>query len=252
MEPATPLIEKLKQLLATNEMVVLGDIHTKDNARKLVAALIESGMVKTLFIEFPNTRGRLGGLLNDWLRDALGKSGNPGQIAVQLDDQEFFDALSMHDAYPTLKNLAALAVSKKVRVLACDLSREDALEQIGYIRRKEREEQKRTGKEEGEDRSGSDQPSDHSLFSDDGLAVRDAFAAQKISEYSEGHLLGRLMLWGDNHFKSYEATYITPWKSDDGTKGSMIARALTNMAEQLKLQRYTANFRVFRNHMLDD
>lgn len=182
-------MERLLECLRSMSLLALGDVHSNNNARTLTQRLIESGEVKVLFIEWPNFNQ-----LNEAIELMILEGLDQSQASMALRQGQYFATLSKSDASPSLLELTAIAISHRVKVAACDLSADQALSRIFQLRQIEE----------------YDAPKDTVLFDDEGLAVRDDYAVTQIDKYSKLISNGRLILWGDNHFKDYENRYLKP------------------------------------------
>jgi len=177
---------KLDELLKGATLVALPDVHTMPTARAKAKALIESGKVKVFFIEWNHERGSCysGEKRVTWeelsqpeARDEM-KWHDAADVTKFLIDNGCFEGIDPLDASPTLPELAGLAVFHGVKVVPADADPEGVKHQL-------------------------DTRSDDALYNSDGLKIRDAFAGEHIAEYLSNPAaptVGRLMLWGDNHF----------------------------------------------------
>lgn len=173
--------------LNSSTLLALGDNHAKPNARLLTQALIETGTVQVLFIEWPDHNR-----LNAKLEELRGVSDAYLALTSPTPDI-YFPRLKMDDAHPTIIELAAIAVSQRVRVVACDLAPGEVLDRITEMRRIE---------------GYPHPPKESVLFDDEGMSVRDEFAVREIGNALKTCPAGRLMLWGDRHFQSYLGRYL--------------------------------------------
>lgn len=182
-------MKKLIQMLTLGIVVALGDVHTNNNARVLTAQLLKTGKVKILFIEWPDVAG-----LNQVIGKLIGERADQETALQVLKKGNHFAGLSMTDASPSLIELTALAISLGIRVAACDLDKNETLQRITAFRQIEE----------------YPAPKISVLFDDEGLAVRDDYAATQIGRWLGKYRTGRLVLWGDNHFRDYDNRYLKP------------------------------------------
>ncbi len=138
----------------------LPDIHSDAAARLKAQDLLSDGQIKVFYIE--------------WAKpiepDNLGRT---------------FADLAPGDAKPTLRDLTALAISKGIPVVPCDLAPEEVLKSL--------------------DKKSPDYAphGQHSLYQPWGQAVRDEHAAKVIAEDIRGRGNGTvaLLMYGSDHFK---------------------------------------------------
>ena len=226
------MIEDLIARLGAGTVVALGDLHTNSDARLLTEALLENGAVTTLFIEFPNqtaqhaaTAEQYGVALNDALAAMRNADVARDAASLALQTGGYFHGLAMGDAAPTLIQLAATAVSRGVRVAACDLDAAEALNRITQLRAIE---------------NYPHAPTAITLFQDEGFAVRDDYAMRQIDRHTTARA-GRLILGGDAHFADYENRYIRP----HGQAGVDVLP--NNLAAKLRTTRSVYDVFVVRN-----
>src|SRR5262249_32919034 len=105
-----------------------------------------------------------------------------------LENGGYFSRMG-RDASPTLLELTALAIAKRVPVAPCDTDPKDVMTEVS-----------KRGQGGGPDGRSV---SEFVLFADPGIKVRDEKTVVKIRHVMEkkGINQGLLMLWGDNHFR---------------------------------------------------
>jgi hypothetical protein len=174
----------LEQILRSDTLLALPDVHSSPLARVTARNLINKGLVQRFFIEWnTDAEGRDKKLLNNVLAKLVGASFET--VMTELKNG-YFRGLS-GDAKPNLPELAALAASRGAQVVAMDMDPKKVIDAI----------------EEDEALHQGGMVSMSWLFGPTGLKVRDEFAGSQIARFLlEGpQTTGRLMLWGANHFE---------------------------------------------------
>lgn len=145
------------------------DIHSETFGRTRAYAMLNSGGINVFFIEWPTPIQK----------DAIVTS---------------FSGLAK-DAEPSLPVLTALAVTKSIDVISCDLTVQDTVRKLNNLN----------------DRYGP--YTENSAFQPWGKGIRDRHAAAKIQEYMRLHPnkdCRGLVMFGADHFKEEEGRNAKP------------------------------------------
>ena len=145
------------------------DTHSEPAGRNRARAMLESGGIKVFFIEWPSPIRK----------DAI--AGSFAGIA--------------QDAEPSLSTLTALALSKGIDVISCDLTVDDTVARLNGLN----------------DDYGPYNPM--SAFQPWGKAIRDKHAADVIAKYMRSHPdkdCRGLLMFGSDHFVAEEGRNAEP------------------------------------------
>jgi hypothetical protein len=176
-------------------LVAIKDNHANSTARKFTEALVGSGAVNILFIEYSSDAkvhgagavaagNEFGVSLNAAISNMLDNGLTGDQASIALRNGGYFNKLNALDAQPGLIELTALCIGRGIQVVACDL---DPLKVIPAL----------------DQRNPDYAPhNEASLFQAWGMAERDRHTANMIGSYLRvgGISTGRLMIWGAAHF----------------------------------------------------